>query len=49
MKYQVISYCNNKYPDSYGGVARYDYCLSEVFLKEKFLRVLMNYYFFWSI
>ena len=27
----IISFCNNKYPDNYGGVARFDYCLSLVF------------------
>lgn len=27
---KVISYCNNKYPDNYGGVARFDYCLSKI-------------------
>ena len=25
---KIISYCNNKYPNSFGGVARFDFCLS---------------------
>jgi predicted O-linked N-acetylglucosamine transferase (SPINDLY family) len=31
----IISYCIGKYPDDYGGVARFDYNLSQVFPKRK--------------
>lgn len=37
-KFTVISYCNNKYPKSYGGVARFDYCLQKVFPERKFFK-----------
>ena len=37
-KYTIISYCNNRYPKSYGGVARYDYCLQKVFPERKFFK-----------
>ena len=34
----IISYCNNKYPNNYGGVARFDYCLSLIFPERIFFR-----------
>ena len=34
----IISFCNNKYPDNYGGVARFDYCLSILFPKRIFFK-----------
>lgn len=35
---KIISYCNNKYPDSFGGVSRFDYCLSLVFPDRVFFK-----------
>lgn len=35
---KIISYCNNKYPDNYGGVARFDYCLSLIFPNRIFFK-----------
>ena len=35
---KVISYCNDKYPDNYGGVARFDYCLSLIFPERIFFK-----------
>ena len=34
----IISFCNNKYPDNYGGVARFDYCLSLLFPERIFFK-----------
>lgn len=47
---KVISFCNNKYPESYGGVARFDYCLSLIFPDRVFFKgpdqinQLLSYY-----
>lgn len=35
---KIISYCNNKYPDNYGGVARFDYCISLIFPERIFFK-----------
>lgn len=35
---RIISYCTNKYPISYGGVARFDYCLSLAFPDRVFFK-----------
>jgi len=35
---KIISYCNNKYPNNYGGVARFDYCLSLIFPERIFFK-----------
>jgi len=34
----IISFCNNKYPENYGGVARFDYCLSLISPKRVFFK-----------
>jgi|UniRef100_A0A6C0IXG1 hypothetical protein len=34
----IVSYCNNKYPENYGGVARFDYCLSLIFPNRIFFK-----------
>ena len=34
----IISFCNNKYPDNCGGVARFDYCLSLIFKNRIFFK-----------
>tara|TARA_B100001093_G_C26714814_1_gene965162 strand:- start:20 stop:994 length:975 start_codon:yes stop_codon:yes gene_type:complete len=47
---KIISYCNNKYPESYGGVSRFDYCLSLAFPDRLFFKGpeeidnLLNFY-----
>ena len=40
MDYNVISYCNNKYPDNYGGVADLIIVYQSFFLIEYSLKVL---------
>ena len=35
---KIISFCNNKYPDNYGGVARFDYCLKKIFPERIFFK-----------
>lgn len=34
----IISYCSNTYPYSYGGVSRFDYCLSKIFPSRHFFK-----------
>ena len=34
----IISYCSNTYPYSYGGVSRFDYCLSLIFPNRIFFK-----------
>ena len=37
-KLKIISYCSNSYPNSYGGVSRFDYCLLKIFPNRKFFK-----------